>query len=73
MPIQTFDFVPVPESKTAKNRVHVDLEVAHWRALEAVGATLLDPPTGDRPWAIMADPEGNELCAFPPADQARFP
>jgi predicted enzyme related to lactoylglutathione lyase len=67
MPILTYDFVAVPEPKTAKNRVHIDLDVPDRAALVATGARLLDPPTADRRWAIMADPEGNEFCAFPTA------
>jgi hypothetical protein len=63
-------FIPVPESKTVKNRVHLDLspdgrtrdeEVA--RVLE-LGATLvadLRNPDGTG-WVVLADPEGNEFC-----------
>jgi glyoxalase superfamily protein len=57
-------FVRVPEAKTAKNRVHLDLrapgpvadEVAR---LTALGATVLD---GGQDLTVMADPEGNEFC-----------
>jgi hypothetical protein len=66
MPIQTFDFVPVPEPKTAKNRVHIDIDVPDRQRLIDAGATLLEAPNDDHPWAIMADPEGNEFCAFAP-------
>jgi predicted enzyme related to lactoylglutathione lyase len=61
-PVLTFDFVPVPEPKTVKNRVHWDVfgEVADF---EAAGATTLW--TQPR-WTVMADPEGNEFCVFPP-------
>jgi hypothetical protein len=63
-------FISVPEPKTVKNRVHLDLmptdrtrdqEVA--RLLE-LGATLvadLRRPDGSG-WAVLADPEGNEFC-----------
>jgi hypothetical protein len=66
MPILTYDFVPVPEPKTAKNRVHIDLDVADRQRLIDAGARLLEPPTAEHGWAIMADPEGNEFCAFDP-------
>jgi hypothetical protein len=66
MPIQTFDFVPVPEPKAAKNRVHVDLEVPDRQRLLDAGATLIEGPTADHDWAILADPEGNEFCGFDP-------
>jgi len=61
-PVLTFDFAPVPEPKTVKNRVHWDVfgEVADF---EAAGATVL----AVRPrWTVMADIEGNEFCVFPP-------
>lgn len=63
-------FIPVPEGKSAKNRMHLDIapdegtrDEAVDRALEA-GATI----TGDRRkddgtgWVTLADPEGNEFC-----------
>ena len=60
-PVLTFDFVPVPEPKTVKNRVHWDVygEVGDF---EAAGARVLwvEPQ-----WTVMADPEGNEFCVFP--------
>ncbi len=60
-------FQKVPEVKTLKNRVHLDLssldEEAAAAALEAAGATRLwasqDP---DDPFVVLADPEGNEFC-----------
>jgi predicted enzyme related to lactoylglutathione lyase len=63
-------FVEVPEAKTLKNRVHLDLvpeegsqddEVAR---LEALGAVILDDRRNATPggWIVMADPEGNEFC-----------
>ena len=62
-------FQKVPEGKTAKNRVHLDVNVGaeamHEKAaaLEALGATRvheLDEPGGH--WITMRDPEGNEFC-----------
>ncbi|MFJ6384325.1 VOC family protein [Kitasatospora sp. NPDC092039] len=63
-------FIRVPEGKSAKNRVHLDLqpqdrgrdeEVAR---LVVLGATVLaDRRTPDgRGWVTLADPEGNEFC-----------
>jgi hypothetical protein len=55
---------PVPEPKTVKNRVHLDLHTESVEALVALGATVL-PEQDDRDrWTVLADPEGNELCAF---------
>jgi hypothetical protein len=64
MPIQTMDFVPVPEPKTAKNRVHWDVSVTDVASLVSAGATVLREPGGDIGWHVLADPEGNEFCAF---------
>ncbi|GGQ84710.1 VOC family protein [Couchioplanes azureus] len=50
-------------------RVHVDLRLAG-RApdhLLAAGGRMIRPPGGD-PWYVLADPEGNEFCAFPAVD-----
>jgi hypothetical protein len=62
-------FVPVPESKTVKNRVHVDLasdSPEQQRKIVAkalsLGARHIDIGQGDVPWAVMADPDGNEFC-----------
>ncbi|MDP6665933.1 MAG: VOC family protein [Dehalococcoidia bacterium] len=57
----------VPEGKTGKNRVHLDLEVsdldATVRQLEKLGASVVRPkPTEGFQWVVMADPEGNEFC-----------
>ena len=62
-------FQVVPEAKTTKNRVHLDLHVAEGeRAAEvdrllALGATKLwDGQLGPQTWVTLADPEGNEFC-----------
>ena len=56
-------FNPVPEPKLVKNRLHWDV----WGSrdtLLAAGATLVRArDTGSR-WDVLADPEGNEFCAF---------
>ena len=51
----------VPEAKTVKHRVHLDIYTRDLADLEALGATVVQP----RPrWTVMADPEGGEFCAF---------
>ena len=63
----TWMFAKVPEPKTAKNRMHLDLmspdpevEVAH---LIELGATrVADMNEYGYKWTVMADPEGNEFC-----------
>jgi catechol 2,3-dioxygenase-like lactoylglutathione lyase family enzyme len=63
-------FLPVPESKAVKNRVHVDLQPQdrtrdeEVKRLLALGATLFADhrnPDGTG-WAVLLDPEGNEFC-----------
>jgi hypothetical protein len=67
-PFEAWCFNPVPEPKTVKNRVHwdVDLTAPDPSALIEAGATLLREPDDDIRWWILADPEGNEFCCFPP-------
>ncbi|MFP5254585.1 MAG: VOC family protein [Acidimicrobiia bacterium] len=64
-PLAAVAFVPVPEPKTVKNRIHWDLTCDDVPALVARGATVLAQPTERTPWHVLADPEGNEVCAFP--------
>lgn len=64
MPIETMDFVPVPEPKTVKNRIHWDLRTADVEVLVALGASVLRRSDEEIDWTVMADPEGNEFCAF---------
>ena len=57
----------VPEVKTAKNRLHLDVTLEPGQEITdllALGATVLSAPDQDR-WWVLADPEGNEFCAFP--------
>jgi hypothetical protein len=63
-------FVPVPEAKVGKNRIHLDVspvgcdrdeEVAR---LLSLGATRVDVGQGEQPWVVLADPEGNEFCVL---------
>ncbi len=51
----------VPESKTVKQRVHLDVHVAAVSDQVRLGARVLDE---SQRWTVMADPEGNEFCAF---------
>jgi predicted enzyme related to lactoylglutathione lyase len=67
------DVIAVPEPKTVKNRVHIDLattSAAHQAdlvaRLRALGATPADVGQGDVPWTVLADPEGNEFCVLEP-------
>ncbi|HJU97457.1 MAG TPA: VOC family protein [Jiangellaceae bacterium] len=55
---------PVPEPKTVKHRVHLDVDVGDLSGLEELGATVVIPPGDDRTWWVMADVEGGEFCAF---------
>ena len=63
-------FLKVPEPKTVKNRIHLDVspvgcerdeEVAR---VEALGATRVDVGQGEQMWVVLADPEGNEFCVL---------
>lgn len=63
-------FIKVPEPKTGKNRLHLDLRPEHQSAevarLENLGATRVNVgQRDDTPWTVMADPEGNEFCVQP--------
>ena len=51
----------VPEPHTVKNRIHLDVHAAALADLEALGARQLE--TFPR-WTVLADPEGQEFCAF---------
>ena len=60
-------FAKVPEPKTTKNRVHVDLTTddreAEIARLVSLGATRGDDhDEWGHSWTVMADPEGNEFC-----------
>jgi hypothetical protein len=63
-------FARVPEGKTVKNRVHLDVNPAdrdqdeEVRRLLALGARPADVGQGDVSWVVLADPEGNEFCVL---------
>jgi hypothetical protein len=56
-------FMKVPEPKTVKNRVHVDLEHVdpEKEAERLIGLGATKQRTFDK-WIVMQDPEGNEFC-----------
>ncbi|OLF08646.1 hypothetical protein BLA60_21710 [Actinophytocola xinjiangensis] len=64
-------FVPVPEARTVKNRLHLDLasgsadeQMATLDRALSLGATRVDIGQGNVPWFVLADPEGNEFCVL---------
>ena len=64
-------FVPVPENKTIKNRLHIDVsprdrdQASEVERLLDLGATHADVGQGpDVTWVVLADPEGNEFCVL---------
>jgi catechol 2,3-dioxygenase-like lactoylglutathione lyase family enzyme len=66
-PFESMVFAAVPEPKTVKNRIHWDVSVEDVQPLLDAGASLLRAPDDDISWHVLADPEGNEFCAFGPA------
>jgi Glyoxalase-like domain len=61
-------FGEVPEPKTVKNRVHWDVDTDDLQPLLDLGASVLRARDDTIGWTVMADPEGNEFCAFTPRD-----
>ncbi len=62
-------FLRVPEGKSVKNRLHLDLrpvdQAAEVARLESLGAKRVSIGQGeDASWVVMADPEGNEFCVL---------
>jgi hypothetical protein len=66
----TLTFMRVPEGKTIKNRLHIDVNPTdreqdeEVRRLLDLGARHLDVGQGDVSWVVLADPEGNEFCVL---------
>jgi hypothetical protein len=65
----TIDVCAVPEAKSIKNRLHLDLRADGCSAAEELqrlldlGAHRVDIGQGpDVSWVVLADPEGNEFC-----------
>jgi predicted enzyme related to lactoylglutathione lyase len=63
-------FFVVPEGKSVKNRLHLDLSPPRTMAAEverlvAAGATVQGRvDEGGSFWTVMLDPEGNEFCVL---------
>jgi predicted enzyme related to lactoylglutathione lyase len=63
-------FQMVPEGKTVKNRLHIDVnpmdrdQAEEVERLLELGARKIDIGQGDVSWVVMADPEGNEFCVL---------
>ncbi|MEV4466337.1 VOC family protein [Micromonospora echinofusca] len=66
----TLTFARVPEGKTVKNRLHIDVNPTDTdrdeevRRLLDLGARHVDVGQGDERWVVLADPEGNEFCVL---------
>jgi hypothetical protein len=63
-PFDSIDFIPVPEAKTVKNRLHIDVTTSSVSALVDAGASIVRAQDSEIRWTVCADPEGNEFCAF---------
>jgi hypothetical protein len=69
-------FVRVPEQKSGKNRLHLDLAPhtsddrdAEIARLKELGATEVDVGQGPEvTWTVLADPQGNEFCVLSSRD-----
>jgi hypothetical protein len=68
-PVPSLLFEPVPEGKTVKNRLHLDVapvvgsdQDAELERLLGLGARRVDVGQGEATWHVLADPEGNEFC-----------
>jgi len=62
-------FSPVPEPKSTKLRLHIDVnptdldQEEELERLLSLGARMADVgQTGEESWHVLADPEGNEFC-----------
>jgi len=68
--VPTLVFAPVPEGKTVKNRLHLDVspidrsQEAEVERLVGLGARHADVGQGTQTWVVLADPEGNEFCVL---------
>ena len=66
-------FIKAPEAKTAKNRLHLDIQPvdgtmeSEGERLVELGATRIDVfNEPSETWTVMNDPEGNEFCVLKP-------
>ena len=66
LPYRYWVFNPVPEPKTVKNRIHWDVTLGDATVgdLVAAGASVVRARDDEIRWTVLADPEGNEFCAF---------
>ena len=66
----TLLFGPVPDDKTVKNRIHLDVRArdgdqrSEVQRIVALGAHTVDIGQGNVSWVVLADPEGNEFCVL---------
>jgi predicted enzyme related to lactoylglutathione lyase len=67
-------FQKVPEAKTTKNRLHLDIRVPDRTAFEkhvvSLGGAVVEvhEHPGWPVWTVMADPQGNEFCIYERGD-----
>ena len=66
-------FIKAPQAKTAKNRLHLDIQPvdgameSEVERLVELGATRIDVfNEPSETWTVMNDPEGNEFCVLKP-------
>jgi len=71
-------FVPVPEPKVTKNRLHLDLASSTPQEqadivdrATTLGARPVDLGQRGVPWVVLADIEGNEFCVLEPRPEYR--
>ncbi len=64
VPFESLDFASVPEAKATKNRVHIDVTTDDIERLIHAGASVIRTRDDEIAWTVMADPDGNEFCAF---------
>ena len=61
-------FLRVPEPKTVKNRLHLDLrpvdQAAEVARIEALGPYASTSGRASQTWVVLADPDGNEFCVL---------
>jgi hypothetical protein len=62
-------FLRVPEEKSVKNRLHIDLrpvdQATEVARLESLGARRVSVGQSDEvTWVVLADPDGNEFCVL---------
>ena len=66
----TVIFGPVPDAKTVKNRIHLDVRAvdgnqrAEVERILRLGAHQVDIGQGNVSWVVLTDPEGNEFCVL---------